>query len=278
MGSEAAFVAAIKHVGADTHGVADAEDGDSAEGELFANPVDSGVAGGADEDLCFSLEGFDDGFDEGGGFAGAWRTVDDGHFLCFDDALDGLLLTVVEPWEREGREAAEGGGEGTDEGFAKVDEFGVGAADGVVESVEHDGIAGGVDTGLDAEEPDLGGGADGLEGGVVGYGKGEGARGDLLDVELEGEFVEGHVVVAVEEGDGFAGFEFCVGFVVGEGERDGEGELVEGVVGGVAEGDGVAAGGLLDLCGEVSGEECAGVGFLLVLHLDFKKLDLLLKC
>lgn len=33
-----------------------------------------------------------------------------------------------------------------------------------MESVEHDGIAGGVDTGLDAEEPDLGGGADGLEG------------------------------------------------------------------------------------------------------------------
>ena len=272
VGSETAFVAAIKHVGADTHGVADAQDGDSAEGELFANPVDSGVAGGADEDLCFSLEGFDDGFDEGGGFAGAGRTVDDGHFLSFDDALDGL------PWKGEGRETAEGGGEGADEGFAEVDEFGVGAADGVVESVEHDSIAGGVDTGLDAEEPDLGGGADGLEGGVVGYGKGEGARGDLLDVELEGEFVEGHVVVAVEEGDGFAGFEFCVGFVVGEREGDGEGELVEGVVGGVAKGDGVAAGGLLNLCGEVAGEECAGVGFLLILHLDFKKLDLLLKC
>jgi hypothetical protein len=90
---------------------------------------------------------------------------------------------------------------------------------------------------LDAEEPDLGGGADGLEDGVVGYGKGEGARGDLLDVEQEGEFVKGHVVVAVEEGYGFAGFEFGVGFVVGEGEGDGEGKLVEGVVGGVAEGD-----------------------------------------
>ena len=97
MGSEAAFVAAIKHVGADTHGVADAEDGDSAEGELFANPVDSGVAGGADEDLCFALEGFDDGFDEGGGLAGAGRAVDDGYVLAGHDAVDGHLLMAIEP-------------------------------------------------------------------------------------------------------------------------------------------------------------------------------------
>ena len=113
MGSETAFVAAIEHVGADTHGVADAQDGDSAEGELFANPVDSGVAGGADEDLCFALEGFDDGFDEGGGFAGAGGAVDDGDLLGLDDALDGVLLAGVEPGEGEARKAAEGGRVGT---------------------------------------------------------------------------------------------------------------------------------------------------------------------
>ena len=113
VGGIAALVAAVEHFGAHTQGVADAQDGYAAEGELTADPVDGGVAGGADEDLCFALEGFDDGFDEGGGFAGAGGAVDDGDLLGLDDALDGVLLAGVEPGEGEARKAAEGGRVGT---------------------------------------------------------------------------------------------------------------------------------------------------------------------
>ena len=113
VGGVAALVAAVEHLGAHTQGVADAEDGYATQGQLAANPVDGGVAGGADEYLCFALEGLDDGFDEGGGFACARRTMDDGDLLCLDDALYGVLLAGVEPWEGEARKLSERGRVGT---------------------------------------------------------------------------------------------------------------------------------------------------------------------
>ena len=152
MGGVAPFVATFEHFIAHAQGVAYAEDVDSPSGELFAYPVDGGVAGCAHHYLGFALEGFDDGFDKGGGFACARGAVDDGHFLGFDYLLHGVLLVGVEPGEGESGKVAEGGLEGADEGVAEVDEFGVVAAHGRREGVEHDIVAGVVDGHEETEE------------------------------------------------------------------------------------------------------------------------------
>ena len=269
----AALVAAVEHFVAHTQGVADAQDGDATERELLADPVDGGIAGGADKHLGFALEGLDDGFDEGGGLAGAGRAVDDGHLLCLDDLLNGILLAGVEPGEGESGQGAEGGLEWAYEGVAQADEALVGAAHGGGEGVEHDAVAGGVDTEAHAQETCLGMGAERLQGRTGGEGYGEGADIGLLDMALHGQFAKGAVVEEGEEGDGLAGLEIGVGLVVGDFVGEGQHQLVEGVVGTVAQGDGVAAVGLVDLGGEVGGGKGTGVCLTLVVHLHMQQLD-----
>ena len=218
----AALVAAIEHLTAHAQGVADAQHGHAAQGELEADPVDSGIAGGADEHLGLALEGLDDGLDEGGGLAGAGRAVDDGDLLRLDDPLDGILLAGVEPWEREAWKAAEGGLAGAYKGVAQADKTLVGATLGSREGVEHDAVGGGVDAEADAEQTAVGMGTERLKGGTGGDGDGEGADVDLLDIALYGQFAEGGAVVGkVEERDGLAGLEIGVDLIVGDFVREG---------------------------------------------------------
>ena len=269
----AALVAAVEHFAAHTQGVADAQHGDTSEGELLANPVDGGIAGGADEHLRFALEGLDDGLDEGGGLAGAGRAVDDGHLLRLYDPLDGILLAGVEPREGEPWKGAERGLAGAYEGVAQADETLVGAAHGGGEGVEHDAVGSGVDAEADAEQAAVGMGAERLKGRAGGDGDGEGAHVGVLDIALDGQFAEGGAVVGKEEkGDRFAGLEVGVGLVVGDIVGDGQHQLVEGVVGAVAQGDGVAAVGLVDGAAIVVGGECTGVGFTFVGHFQTEQL------
>ena len=113
----------------------------------------------------------------------------------------------------------------------------------------------------------------------MGDGNGEDAGACFFDVVLVGQGVEAGVgAVEVEESDGFAGFEVGVGFVVGDIESDGEDHLVEGVVGYFAEGDGVAAGGFLDLGDIVCLIERTGIGFLFVMHFEPQQFGLFLQC
>ena len=199
--------------------------------------------------------------------------MDDGHLLRLDDLLNGILLAGVEPGERESGQGAEGGLEWAYEGVAQADEALVGAAHGGGEGVEHDAVAGGVDTEAHAQETCLGMGAERLQGRTGGEGYGEGADIGLLDMALHGQFAKGAVVEEEEEGDGLAGLEIGVGLVVGDFVGEGQHQLVEGVVGTVAQGDGVAAVGLVDLGSEVGGGEGTGVCLTLVVHLHMQQLD-----
>ena len=78
---EAPLVGEGEHLIVDARGIADAQDVDAPVDEFLGYPVDGHVALGADQYLVFAAECLVDSLDEGGGFAGAWRTVDDGHIL-----------------------------------------------------------------------------------------------------------------------------------------------------------------------------------------------------
>ena len=81
VGLEATLIGEGKYLVVDTGGVADAQDIDASVNEFLGDPVDGHVALGTDQYLVLATEGLVNGLDEGGGLAGAWRTVNDRHIL-----------------------------------------------------------------------------------------------------------------------------------------------------------------------------------------------------
>ena len=94
---KAAFVGAGQHIVGDPRGVAYAQYADVTFGKTLANPIDGGVALGADYDLGLTLKHLYHGLHKGCGLAGAGRAVDYGHVLAGYDTVDGHLLVTIEP-------------------------------------------------------------------------------------------------------------------------------------------------------------------------------------
>ena len=104
---ETTLVSEGEHLIVDARGIADAQDVDAPVDEFLGYPVDGHVALGADQYLVFAAECLVDSLDEGGGFAGTGRPVDDGHILGAENLVDSILLCAVQV-----REVHRGEGEG----------------------------------------------------------------------------------------------------------------------------------------------------------------------
>ena len=141
---EAPFVGEGQHLVVNARGVAYAQHGDTAVGELLRNPVYGGVALRAHHHLGLAHERFVDGLDQSGGLSRAGRTVDYGHVLGSEHAADGFLLRGIEPGQLRagcGKLLCHGLWRSVIEQFAKVCQPSRGGRGHPVEGIKHGAVA-----------------------------------------------------------------------------------------------------------------------------------------
>ena len=197
------------------------------------------------------------------------RAVDNGDFLCLDDPLDGVLLAAVEPGEGEGWEGAECGLCVACQHIAQSHEALVLFPFGFSEGLLHDAVAGVVHSQLHADEVALRQVLEALQGGFRGQADAHHAVAHSLDIALVRQLF-GRVPRQVEQRHRLAGLEVELHLVLLHLIAQLEGELSQGVVGGVAEAHGVAAGRLVDAARQRSafGGKAPLVGLLLLAKLQ----------
>ncbi len=96
MGLEATLVGERQHLVIHACGVADSQYGDTAVHKLFGYPVNGHVRLRTHQYLVLAAQRLVDGLDECRRLARARRTVDNGHVLGPEHAVDGFLLRAVQ--------------------------------------------------------------------------------------------------------------------------------------------------------------------------------------
>ena len=96
-----ALIGEGQHLVVHTCRISDAENRDAMIDQFFANPIDCHIALGTHHHLCFSMERFVDGFNEGRCFSSSRRTMHNRHIFCPKNFVDCFFLCWVKPREGE---------------------------------------------------------------------------------------------------------------------------------------------------------------------------------
>ena len=261
---EAAFVGEGEHLVVHAGGVADTQHVDAPVHQLLRNPVDSGVALGADQHLRFAVQGLVDGFHQRGGLPRSRRTVDDGDIAGAQHLVDGALLRGVQPGEADGVEFAESCLGGAQQDVAQLGETVAFGAQYVFQRLEHGAVGGLIEVELHAQvvgclhfEGGSGAGHHDYHPGLVGIADGGG------EVHV-GDFPVSRLA---EEADGTTELEAVLDVgVLGAG--DFQHQLVQRVVVGASRCGGIPAESALHLAGDthVLGLPPELLFFVFILH------------
>ena len=266
MGLEAPLIGEAQHLVVDARWIADAQHVDATVDELFANPVDGGVALCAHQHLALAHQHLVDGLHEGRCLARSWWSVHHFHVLGLQHFVDGLLLRGVEPGEAHRLERELSRRLVAVEEVAQVGQTVVLGMDDAVEGIEHHAVGGLVEEKLHADGI---GRTLNVELMSLGNDHHHAVAVDIAHLGREGEIAYGAVLLHGEEHHGLAEFE-VVGDVGVGGARHLNRHLVECVVGAAAHGEGKPRVATLHLAAHAHGLRLLSVGFLLhgVFHLE----------